>query len=330
MEELIQKIQKLSGNEKELFDRIFSLKIETALQKIPPTLVSRYGQAAEKQELVIFSNKILHQETVFNLWRSRRPEPPQTPTLPANDSFDFPLDETPEDEIGRLESNLSYTVSNLTKIGVHHSLVIFRKHDPITLTETDIVDGFTTAFRWFKEIEKRDSQAKIPILFWNYLFRAGGSISHPHLQLLYLHHLPQPLNLFIKELNEYNQRYHSQYWIDLYQLSAALGLAQTIGNLKVIVNLTPTKDRELILLAENWEIVFSDIAKLIKKYLLLGVQSFNLFMQVKNEIQPLYALIVDRGRLDKINCDIGSLELYAFSVVSFDPLEFASKLSFQD
>ena len=153
MDELIQRLGRLNESEKKIFDRIFSYQIDNVSQAVPPEIFARYGPKVENQELLRVRNKVMFQESLFNVWRGRRPEPIKDFKPPVDDIFFQPEKTTPIDEVGRIESNFSLTASNLTKIARHHSLVIFKNSNPFNLSQIEIQDGFQTAFEWFKKIK---------------------------------------------------------------------------------------------------------------------------------------------------------------------------------
>lgn len=327
MDELIQRLGCLNESEKKIFDRIFSYQIDNISQVVPPEIFARYGSKVENQELLRVRNKVIFQESLFNVWRGRRPEPIKDFKPPVDDIFSQPEKTTPIDEVGRIESNFSLTASNLTKIARHHSLVIFKNNNPFNLSQIEIQDSFQTAFEWFKKIKVQDEKVQTPIVFWNFLYRAGASVFHPHLQILYLDQLPAKLEFLSDRAGEYEKKFGSNYWQDLFLVSKSLGLAKEIGNgFRILVSLTPAKERELIILVDQWSGCLDRLAGLIEKYINLGSQSFNLFLVGGDEKSKPIGFIVDRGPLSEVNADIGSLELYAFTVVSFDPFAFAQTL----
>ena len=317
--DLEAKLKKLDKRLLKLWQIIYQVEKEIGEQKLPPKLKSKF-KFLTKQEILIIKNRILGQETHFNIFRAQR----EQPTLKLKNkekscSFCQPLTLTPEDTYGRIENDYALSASNLVKVSGHHSLIIFKNHHQPKLKE--IEGAFNLAFNWFNQ----PSLPQQKILIWNYLWRAGASINHPHFQVLALTSLPSKLVLLKQTLQSYKQQYQNDYLVDLFNLHQALGLAKKVGGLRVIISLTPFKEKEIIFFSSNWHQDIHQLAKLIINYQKTGIESFNLFLFYSGDFYPL-GFLVDRGSLAKLNCDLGTLELYAFSVVSFNPFNLASQL----
>ncbi len=343
MKELLAKIQNLPIELKEIYDKIYEIKIFDDKMKIPEQLKEHFAEASE-QEIIVITNKILHQETAFNLWRNKRDEPvvDGTPSgellknefTPSEASslalseakcpFCNPREMTPEDEIGRLENEGAITGSNIADSSKYHSLVIFKKHNFSDLDKNDIVKAFELAKLWFQEIIIFDEKLKYGFLIWNQGYRAAASISHPHLQIFATETLPEKFEFIKDNISNYQQKYNSNYYDDLFLLHNYLGLAKKFGEIKIIISLTPLKDKEIVILMQQNEFDIKNLNNVIDAYKKFS-ESFNLFLLKEPYGGLPSGFIVDRGDPDKKNSDMGSLELYAFSVVGFDLENFAKK-----
>ena len=312
MDELINKIKYLKN--KEIFERIFDFKVEKAKQIFTEKLKENFKEG-EEQNIYIFINKILKHETHFNIWRAKRREPKESKDIKTYDPFCNPLEETPVDNIGRLENEYAITASNLAKISSLHSLVIFKKHKKEELNFSDFLNGFDLALKWF---ELQNSQIKV--LIFNYGLRAGASIEHPHFQIISLDEIPYKVKDFYEKIEKYNEEFNSNYLNDLFLVLEELDLARKLNNLNLIINLTPFKDKEIFFFDDKIENCKKEISLILSTYKEFS-ENFNLFLLESNK--GLLGYIVDRGEKEKINSDIGALEIYAFSVVGFNLLEFA-------
>jgi hypothetical protein len=133
----------------------------------------------------------------------------------------------------------------------------------------------------------------------------------------------------------YRQAFGRNYFADLYATHRDLGLAAEQHGVRILANLVPIKEKELILLGERFD---DNLARTIHGALrcltdTLGVTSFNLVAYhppvgptaAEEDWRdfPIVVRIVDRG--DPINrtADFGAMELYAASVVSSDPFQVA-------
>jgi hypothetical protein len=313
--EIFEKIKKLDKNYRILFERIYDAKEEIGIQKFTKDLEKKYKNLKE-QKITVIKNKILLKETHFNLLRGKRQKPSFEKIIEEFCPFCDPKKYTPEDEIGRLENKYSITSSNLLKGAKNHSLVIFKKHKDIGLK--DIKGALELSFLWFKKNKGNK------FLIWNYLWRSGASISHPHFQLYSLENLPEKLKFIKERINWYKKSYKSDYFDDLFKLHKKIGLAKESKGLKILIELAPFKEKEVIILSKDWEENIKELSKLLFLYKKIS-ESFNLFLFYDGDFKKL-GFLVDRGSLNELNSDIGSLEIYSFSIVSSDPFKLAKNL----
>jgi hypothetical protein len=134
----------------------------------------------------------------------------------------------------------------------------------------------------------------------------------------------------------YRQQYASDYFTDLFQAHHSVGCAVVKGGVKILAHLTPFKDNEVILLAEELDLslknMIYDVLACFRDR--LGVNSFNLGLVTPPLAEteenwadfPAVAWLVDRGDHGSRVSDIGGMEIYAASVVSSDPFELAREL----
>src|SRR6185437_14166611 len=134
----------------------------------------------------------------------------------------------------------------------------------------------------------------------------------------------------------YQAQYRANYFNDLYEAHADIDCAFSRGDVRVIANLVPKKENEVLLFAPS---LSSDLKDRIYDVLAcfrdrIGVTSFNLviYMPPLGETSenwngfPVVVRIVDRGDPTARTADIGAMELYAASVVSSDPFRLAAAL----
>lgn len=316
--EITNKVKKLDKKYKDIFDRIYEIEEEIGTQKFPLKIKDKYKNF-KKQKITIIRNKVLGLETHFNLLRSKRKKPKILQKFQEGFCvFCNPQQFTPsEDIIGKLENKYAITASNLMKATKHHGLIIFKKHKNFTIK--DINGALDLSFLWFKKNKGNK------FLIWNYLWKAGASIIHPHFQIFSTNKLPFRLKEIKRKFEDYKKNYGNEYLEDLFILHKKLGLAKEKNGLKVIINLTPFKENEIILIAKDWEKQKNKLSKLILKYLNIGIESFNFFLFYDGEFEKI-GFLLDRGKLNELNSDIGTLEIYAFSIVSFDPFILARDL----
>jgi hypothetical protein len=245
---------------------------------------------------------------------------------------------TPEDIFsegvpGRVSGKYCITASNVAKYDGYHGLVIFNEHNPLAITSERVHDYIDTALRWAKRAHNADAAAKYFFLMWNCLWKGGASVVHGHMQVALgrgMHYAR--VEHWRRQALLYRLAHGENYFDDLYRASAALGLATTIGQTRVIVSLTPVKEKEILVVSPSRWIDNHDFKEAIGSVLEscvseLGVQSFNLalFQRPIDTVGedwtgfPAVVRIVDRGDLNVRTTDVGCMELYGSSVISTDP-----------
>jgi len=314
---LVYYISNLSKKYKDLFFRIFEFKVEKAKLIFPPEIEKKFSEF-KNQEILIIKNKILNQESHFNIQRTKRKEPAQKEII--NNLYDPFCDykkNTPFDLFGRLENKLAITASNLAKSSQNHSLVIFKNHNLRKIGLDDIENAFKLTNLWFSKFNQ-----KFKIIIWNFGFRAGASVYHPHLQIFSLDNIPLKIKDLFDKFDNYKNIFNSNYLDDYFLITKFLRLGKEYEDIKISLNLTPIKDKEIIFWGNNFDKKIKPISKIIFSYFKsLSQEDFNLLLFIENK--SFLGFLVSRGNVHKLNSDIGSLELYAFSVVGFDILNFS-------
>jgi hypothetical protein len=126
------------------------------------------------------------------------------------------------------------------------------------------------------------------------------------------------------------------YFNDLYLAHHALDCAFEKSGVRIVANLTPIKEREVLLIAPEADARFRDVLYDVLAFFrdLMGVSSFNLAIyhppiaEVEEDWSdfPVIARLVDRGDPQSRTSDMASMELYASSVVASDPLQLGPSL----
>jgi hypothetical protein len=128
----------------------------------------------------------------------------------------------------------------------------------------------------------------------------------------------------------------SDYFQDIYKAHHILGLSGKHGNIRFLCNLTPVKEKEVMVISpENPflnKTTNETIFQILRCYIDdLEVYSFNLSIScpaMGNEKEfPYIIRLVDRGSLLKKTGDIGGMELYGSVVVADDPYKVIGSLN---
>ncbi len=337
--ELDKMVEQLSRDSRGLFNRLYSFEISTGSLEIPEEMENwvkkRFGsvERVENQRIVSIKNKFTGEHSLFNKLRTDRPVEAKS-VIELNELkekekclFCNPERQTPADVFGRIKGKYCITASNIAKYDSFHSLIIFNEHNPLEIKKEWIEDYLKTAELWFEEVSKSDVEKELRKFFmWNCLWRSGASIIHGHIQLTAVEERYGKLEVLEKAAADYKREFNSSYIEDLYKVHKSLGLASENKGDRILFYLTPVKEKEIFVIskARKSDDMADTIYKLLRSYLNMGVQSFNLAIFQLEDYHIVK--LVDRGSLGNRNSDIGAMELYAASVISSDPFKLAQVL----
>lgn len=347
---LAEMVAALPVQDRERFQRIFL--VNTAVGRLNPTpamqewIEKYFGsvEAVREQKVVRVTNLVTWEGSLFNELRSRRPMDKDSRESLAKTieearggAFCQPLERTPEDTFGRIKGKHSVTASNIAKFDGHAGVVIFDEHDPLKFTAESIADHLDTGMAWLRKAHETDEEARYPFLLWNCLWRAGASIVHGHAQVVLgkEKHYAKVEGLRRAAL-AYRRESGENYFEDLYRAHECLGLATEVQGTRILVYLSPVKDKEVLLLSEA---VHADLKRSLYRVLDcyvkdLDVSSFNVAVLLPplgpTEENwggfPVVVRVVDRGDPFNRTMDVSAMELYASSVLFGDPFDLARSL----
>lgn len=353
----------------DLLKQIYHIRHGTGTQVIPDSFISKtheyFGRRdsegnitesegdvlgrIKQQEIIKIRNKWTGEEALFNSLRADRPgirkdylnmERDYLKELISNsrDGCDFcePTRYTPQDSFGRIRGEYSITAANIAKYDVWSSLIIFDKHNPLEFNLEEFRDYLKTGFSWFKQVNQDHQSYKFPFFVWNCLPRAGASQIHGHCQIMMGDEpYSRVKNLETAAMN-YQRETGSDYFQDIYNVHHILGLSGKQDKIRFFCNLTPVKEKEVMIISpENPflnKTTNETIFKILRCYIDdLEVYSFNLSIscpEMGNEKEFPYVIrLVDRGSLLKKTGDIGGMELYGSVVVADDPYKVIGSLN---
>lgn len=348
---LSEAVESLPGEQKQLFNRIF--RINTAEGHVdPPTeklpwIEKQFGPLSNvlEQKVVKIMNVVTFEGALYNRLRATRPIQvdenlaSQDSTIQdiQEDPFSNPCRMTPRDPFGRIKGKYCITSSNIAKYDGLHGIVVFDNPDPLTFRRRHIHDYLETGWRWAQEAHRYKPDAKYFIFIWNCLRRAGASMSHGHAQVslgMDCHYAR--IEGLRRAALSYREKHGSNYFDDLFYIHGLLGLGEERGSVRLLAYLTPVKEREVFILSTSYSDSFKDAVYDVLRCFRdsLNVTSFNLMITMPPlakaeeswEGFPVIARVVDRGHLRNTSSDIGSMELYASSVIGSNPFEVARSL----
>jgi len=344
-------IDSLSSVERELFNRIYRVGISRGKLKPPQGMrawiAEHFGSVDRtlEQKVIRVTNLITLEEALFNRLRASRPEGLRIDSQESTGEqenvydgpFNDPLEKTPEDVFGRIEGKYCVTASNVAKYEGFHGVIVFKEADPLRFTREQVIDYIDTGCRWAQAAHAVDPEAKYFFFMWNCGGRAGASLPHGHAQVMLGRgrHYAKIEQLRLASLS-YEQRHGANYFDDLYRVHRALDCGFEKNGVRVLACLTPVKEKETVLIAPALdhrlgETLYEVMACFRDS---LGVSSFNIAVllppiaPVEEDWEgfPVIARIVDRGSAHSRASDIGTMELYASTVISSDPFEIARML----
>jgi hypothetical protein len=293
------------------------------------------------QRVVKVTNRFTLEETLFNELRARRPLEARIPTELADEIAKTAPDpfceaelNTPADTFGRIRGRHTLSASNIAKYDGFHGVIIFDEHDPLAFSQELVVDALRVSQEWFARSHENDPEAIYPLFMWNCLWKSGASIPHGHAQVS----LTRGMHYGHVELHRraavaYEAEYGTRFYDDLFLTHQALGLGERFGEVRAMVNLTPLKEKELVLLAPAVNDALADTTYRALRCMVesLNVVSFNLVIWLPPLVPtaedwssvPIIVRMVDRGDALNRTSDFGAMELYAASVVASDPFRVA-------
>jgi UDPglucose--hexose-1-phosphate uridylyltransferase len=189
-----------------------------------------------------------------------------------------------------------------------YSAVTVISHQHFVLLDQFTPELLANAFRacaiYFKRLNQSKPNKYAEIGF-NYLFPAGSSIAHPHLQVMAS---DWPYSL-ITNLLEHSQKYYTQhsacFWEDLVETEKSLGqrYINRLGNTEWLVPFAPTREDEVRGIVRNksnflqfddsdWENLADGISRVFRYYKDKGLSSCNLALysaQLGKKVDYLWA-----------------------------------------
>ena len=355
--ELPARVESLSGDARARTDRLLEVRAIAGSTDPPPALepwlAATFGSvdAVREQSLLRVTNLATLDAAIFAPLRARRPVdgPDHARDLASEirttegDPFCDPIHGTPANAFGRVRGDRMLSGANAALADAHHAVLVFDDHDPLAFDAGLVADLFATGREWADRARQDDPEASAYFLLWNCLWRAGGSIIHGHAQALLgagRHHAR--VERFRRDADAYRARHGADLVADLVALHRDLGLAFETRGMATLAHLTPTKEREALVVGppgtdERDPAFAAAVAHALLAYRdRLGVRSFNLALwrppltdgaaATGWERFPTMAWLVDRGDPFTRPSDIGAMELYGTPIVGGDPYDLVRAL----
>lgn len=347
---LEQLVAALPDAGRQRFERLFHVMTTHGEIRPPRHMyrwIERYFGSVEailQQRVVKVTNRATVESALFNDLRARRPLEARIPAAlheelarSAPDPFCEPLANTPEDVFGRITGRCCVTASNIAKYDGWHGVIVFADHDPLAFDEESVADYLDVARQWWEQAHAIDPEAIYPLFMWNCLWKAGASIPHGHAQMSLtkgMHYAK--IEQLRRSAQIHRVVFGQSYFDELFAAHRDLGLAVERDGVRILANLVPIKEKEILLFANRLDQALMSALYTALRCLTvdLGVTSFNLVIYMPPLVAvdgdwtdfPVVVRMVDRGDPMNRTADFGAMELYAASVVSSDPFKVAESL----
>ena len=165
----------------------------------------------------------------------------------------YPQSLVPE---GRLRIGEAVLFPNLFPVGKYHSVIALSKSHFLKLSEFSpeiIGDGLRAAQQFVNTVYAHDQEAAFVAVNANYLFPAGATLVHPHLQMLITPTAYSYHERLIQACRSYHQENGSEYYPDLIEQERNIGtryIAQT-GGWHWMASFSPTGNNEIVAVHES-------------------------------------------------------------------------------
>lgn len=298
---------------------------------------------AALQPITSVENLYSQESTVFNPLRAKRPgagggATEETKKFLAEliqssakecDFCNYKIN-TAKDPFESVESKYSLSVSNTFKVEKFHSLIIWRRHDPLKVNEEELLDSMETAQKWFLRAHQNDEEYTIPHIYWDILPRASASQVHPHFHVTLArdHYYARWAHFHMAAMKYAADHNGENYFSALNRIHSALGLSVQHGNASVLAYVTPAASYEIYLFSKTpckdlFQLLYYSIAALrddMELYAMSAGMVFPKLGPLADESDlPTIIRLVYRGPAEARRADIDSLMLFGTVNVNVDP-----------
>jgi len=248
---------------------------------------------------------------------------------------------------GRIFHNSAVVFPNLFPYGKHNAVVIFSQSHVVDLRQMDpktVADAFRAAQMYIQKVRSIDADAKYCSVNWNYLPESGGSILHPHVQVL-ISDLPTNYQREISaRATEYKAIHGSEYLVDLCSTEKAAGnrWVGEEGNISWVHAFAPLSHNDFIgvfptamyiddLQEADWLDLAASLLRLVPALREQGFASFNLALHVSlmpNQKQPTHVRLIPRVSYGALHTsDINFLQGLHGEAISYKMPEEVAQLA---
>lgn len=231
-------------------------------------------------------------------------------------------------EGGRLVRDEAIVFPNLFPYSKHNAVVRMTNQHYVKLKEfstTTIVNSFSAAHDYLKNVVGQDPKTAYASINWNYLPPSGGSILHPHIHVLASE---QPTNYqatIAAATKQYYQEHNCNFHSDLVKREHEIGerFIGSAGSIDWLHAFAPKSHTDFIgvfnaasfdqLTENHWEDLAESVLKFFRYFEQIGIASFNLGLFIplsENETERVHVRLLPR-------LTVGALQTSDMNVFNF-------------
>lgn len=188
---------------------------------------------------------------------------------------------------GRIEVGEARAFPNMMPYAPYCAIGLFSSRHFYELPELSPVlleGGFSAAIRYLSRVTEYDPAVAFANISWNHLPPSGGSIVHPHLQVLASYGPSNRQRELLRASREYLQQNGTVFWADLVAREKELG-ERHIGNTGSVCWLTPFAPRgrllDIMAVLEGVE-TFHEISQKVVQDFSLGLNRLFRYLDSRN------------------------------------------------
>ncbi len=250
---------------------------------------------------------------------------------------------------GRIRVGTAVLFPNLYPFGEHHAIAVFSGEHSLSLDSFSpriIHDCLRACVEYLTRVRGANPEVRYGSINWNYMPPAGGSIVHPHLQVVADRRPTHFQERLIQCSEAYHRKYGSKYWDDLIETETKLQerLIHKGDSITWIASYAPHGNNDVMgvfhqlssigeMEERSLQSLSIGISRLLRGYWQLGAESLNMSLLSGPLDSPLdyYALNLrsySRPSLEEYyTSDCGFMEkVHLENVVESKPEEVAKRI----
>lgn len=240
-------------------------------------------------------------------------------------------------EQGRISQGSAVVFPNLFPYSKHNGVVIFSDQHYVRLEEFTIEmikNAFLAAQTYIQRVAAIDSKAKYASINWNFLPLSGGSILHPHIQVMVSDSPSNYQRLVTEKANLFKNHTGKEYFTALCETEKTLEerWIGEVGDIAWVHAFAPKSHNDFIAVfskaysiedvkEQNWIDFSTGLRALFATLNEQGFASFNLMLHISPDPelkQPIHVRLIPRLTLGLLNTS----DINFFQALHQEPLSF--------